>query len=184
MSTRLSLEQTNFCNLREWSFQCRGGKLCWFWSSLNIFWCSYASIKKVCTARRDQTSPCPTTEANITTTDILRPSWTNLYRRIITMSTLIASSLRTTLRSSPAFRSTISAIASSSRTRSYATPPTDAGERAIYEKLATKFPGNRLEVEDVSGQSQWIARKGQLSLSMMDGKWTESRQGSLTDFAR
>lgn len=46
-------------------------------------------------------------------------------------------------------------------TRMYSTPPAesapgaatmDEGERAIYEKLSAKFPGNRLEVQDVSGE--------------------------------
>ena len=39
--------------------------------------------------------------------------------------------------------------------RFYSTRPTptglDEGEKAIYEKLAAKFPGDRLEVQDVSG---------------------------------
>jgi len=46
-----------------------------------------------------------------------------------------------------------SAIQSS---RFYSTRPTpsglDEGEKAIYEKLAAKFPGDRLEVQDVSGK--------------------------------
>lgn len=29
----------------------------------------------------------------------------------------------------------------------------DAGEKVIYEKLSAKFPGNTLEVQDVSGTS-------------------------------
>jgi hypothetical protein len=40
--------------------------------------------------------------------------------------------------------------------RLYSTRPTptglDEGEKAIYEKLAAKFPGDRLEVQDVSGK--------------------------------
>jgi hypothetical protein len=28
----------------------------------------------------------------------------------------------------------------------------DEGEKAIYEKLSAKFPGNTLEVQDVSGR--------------------------------
>lgn len=40
--------------------------------------------------------------------------------------------------------------------RLYSTRPTptglDEGERAIYEKLSAKFPGDRLEVQDVSGE--------------------------------
>ena len=40
--------------------------------------------------------------------------------------------------------------------RLYSTRPTptglDDGEKAIYEKLAAKFPGDRLEVQDVSGK--------------------------------
>lgn len=48
------------------------------------------------------------------------------------------------------------------RTRLYSTPAApaglDEGERAIYEKLSAKFPGNRLEVQDVSGQFQFQSR--------------------------
>ncbi|KAL0254096.1 hypothetical protein I308_101475 [Cryptococcus tetragattii IND107] len=40
--------------------------------------------------------------------------------------------------------------------RSYSTPsaassPLDSGEEAIYKKLKERFPGSRLEVQDVSG---------------------------------
>ncbi|WWD16087.1 hypothetical protein CI109_100512 [Kwoniella shandongensis] len=51
-----------------------------------------------------------------------------------------------------------SPIASTSRFRQYSTPtPTpqatglDQGEKAIYDKLRSAFPGERLEVQDVSG---------------------------------
>lgn len=47
--------------------------------------------------------------------------------------------------------------------RMYSTPsepgaaPMDEGEKAIYEKLSAKFPGNRLEVQDVSGTSPCLS---------------------------
>lgn len=48
--------------------------------------------------------------------------------------------------------------------RLYSTRPTptglDEGEKAIYEKLAAKFPGDRLEVQDVSGKLRSSARWG------------------------
>jgi len=44
--------------------------------------------------------------------------------------------------------------------RLYSTRPTptglDEGEKAIYEKLAAKFPGDRLEVQDVSGKLDFL----------------------------
>jgi hypothetical protein len=48
----------------------------------------------------------------------------------------------------------IRSVAQSSRLYSTRPTPTglDEGERAIYEKLSAKFPGDRLEVQDVSGK--------------------------------
>jgi hypothetical protein len=53
----------------------------------------------------------------------------------------------------------VSSMVQSSRLYSTRPTPTglDEGEKAIYEKLAAKFPGDRLEVQDVSGKLR-IAR--------------------------
>ena len=70
--------------------------------------------------------------------------------RPIASSTLRPQYLRSTIQSS----------------RLYSTRPTptglDEGERAIYEKLSAKFPGDRLEVQDVSGElsSPWSTATG------------------------
>ncbi|WVR05324.1 hypothetical protein IAU60_002338 [Kwoniella sp. DSM 27419] len=69
---------------------------------------------------------------------------------------MIASRFR--LLASTASSSRPSAFASSSRLlRAYSTPageappPLDEGEQAIYAKLKAAFPGQKLEVQDVSG---------------------------------
>ncbi|KAK8869650.1 hypothetical protein IAR55_000218 [Kwoniella newhampshirensis] len=65
-------------------------------------------------------------------------------------------------RQSVRWPTSLPAIASTSRLSSFAlrsrhystptpTPTLDDGEKAIYEKLRTAFPGQRLEVQDVSG---------------------------------
>jgi len=48
----------------------------------------------------------------------------------------------------------VRSMVQSSRLYSTRPAPTglDEGEKAIYEKLAAKFPGDRLEVQDVSGK--------------------------------
>lgn len=56
--------------------------------------------------------------------------------------------------------------------RTYSTPAApaamDEGEKAIYEKLSAKFPGNRLEVQDVSGTSfTTILRKSESRLEII-----------------
>ncbi|KAK4686666.1 BolA-like protein 3, partial [Tremellales sp. Uapishka_1] len=55
------------------------------------------------------------------------------------------------LRLSTLLRSTIPALKQS--TRCYATAPAslNEGEKVIWTKLSEKFPGKRLEVQDVSG---------------------------------
>jgi hypothetical protein len=54
----------------------------------------------------------------------------------------------------------VRSMVQSSRLYSTRPAPTglDEGEKAIYEKLAAKFPGDRLEVQDVSGKLQipWL----------------------------
>lgn len=41
-------------------------------------------------------------------------------------------------------------------TPSAASPSLDSGEEAIYKKLKERFPGSRLEVQDVSGERIWV----------------------------
>jgi stress-induced morphogen len=56
----------------------------------------------------------------------------------------------------PVARQLLRTPISLSATRLYSTRPTpeglDEGEKAIYDKLSATFPGNRLEVQDVSGK--------------------------------
>lgn len=76
--------------------------------------------------------------------------------------TLAPLSRNAVVASSSSSRSVLSRIApvAYGRMRLYSTPATpaglDEGEKAIYDKLSAKFPGNRLEVQDVSGQSNTL----------------------------
>jgi hypothetical protein len=87
------------------------------------------------------------------------------YTHIVIHISNMMNRLLSAIPSSSRSTSTIRPIVSTGRTqyvksmvrssRLYSTRPAptglDEGEKAIYEKLAAKFPGDRLEVQDVSG---------------------------------
>ncbi|WVF72039.1 hypothetical protein IAT40_006851 [Kwoniella sp. CBS 6097] len=62
---------------------------------------------------------------------------------ILSRTSIASSSRLTSLR----YNSSFAAAAG----RGAGSPPLDKGEKAIYDKLKAAFPGNKLEVQDVSG---------------------------------